>query len=233
MPRSRSDYLFFWRPQDTNGWASQWYRSPFTAPLSVAIPHASSTPYTFPTAEHWMMACKAALFSDTSTLELILEETANPSTNPKHIKALGRMISPFDEETWVAHREEIVYFGNLCKFGQRGELRERLVETGNLILVEASPYDRIWGVGFKEDRVMRERGSWGLNLLGKALMRVREEFVKGESVKEESMEEEPIKEESMEEESTKEESMKEESMEEYVMEESVKEEQDPEATARL
>jgi ribA/ribD-fused uncharacterized protein len=170
-----------------------------------------------------MMACKAALFSDTPTLELILEETANPSTNPRHIKALGRMISPFDEETWVAHREEIVYFGNLCKFGQRGELRERLVETGNLILVEASPYDRIWGVGFKEDRVMRERERWGLNLLGKALMRVREEFVKGESVKEESMEEE----------STKEESMKEESMEESVMEESVKEEQDPEATARL
>jgi len=180
MPRPKSHYLFFWRPQDTNGWASQWHRSSFTAPLSAAIPHASRTPYTFPTAEHWMMACKAALFSDTTTLELILEENTKPDTNPKTIKALGRMISPFDEKTWVEHREEIVYFGNSYKFGQDAELKKTLLGTGNLILVEASPYDRIWGIGFKEDRAMQEKERWGLNLLGKALMRVREEFAKSE-----------------------------------------------------
>jgi len=134
----------------------------------------------FPTAEHWMMACKAALFSDTATLELILEENTKPNTNPKDIKALGRMISPFDEETWVEHREEIVYLGNLYKFEQDEELKETRLETGKLILVEASPYDRIWGIGFKEGTAMRERERWGLNLLGKALMRVREEFAKDE-----------------------------------------------------
>ena len=127
-----------------------------------------------------MMACKAALFSDTTTLELILEENTKPDTNPKTIKALGRMISPFDEKTWVEHREEIVYFGNSYKFGQDAELKKTLLGTGNLILVEASPYDRIWGIGFKEDRAMQEKERWGLNLLGKALMRVREEFAKSE-----------------------------------------------------
>lgn len=180
MPYPRSNYLFFWRPQDTNGWASQWHRSYFTAPLSAAIPHASDTPYTFPTAEHWMMACKAALFSDSATLKLILEENTNPNTDPKYIKVLGRRISPFDEKTWVEHREEIVYFGNLFKFGQDEGLKKTLLETGSLILVEASPYDRIWGIGFKEDRAMQEKERWGLNLLGKALVRVREELGKKE-----------------------------------------------------
>lgn len=176
MPRPKSHYLFFWRPQDTNGWAGQWYRSTFTAPLSAAIPHASSTPHTFPTAEHWMMACKAALFSDTETLQLILDENDNADTNPRDIKALGRMVTPFDEDTWVEHREEIVYHGNLHKFGQDEELKKTLLETDDLILVEASPCDSIWGIGFKEDKAIEEKENWGLNLLGKALMRVREEL---------------------------------------------------------
>ena len=127
-----------------------------------------------------MMACKAALFSDTTTLDLILEENAKPVTDPKEMKALGRMITPFDEVTWAKHREEIVYLGNLYKFEQNGELKKLLMGTGDLILVEASPRDRIWGIGFKEDRAMAEKERWGLNLLGKALMRVREEFAKQE-----------------------------------------------------
>jgi ribA/ribD-fused uncharacterized protein len=123
-----------------------------------------------------MMACKAALFSDTTTLELILQENTKPDTDPKDMKALGRMISPFDEETWVEHREGIVYLGNLHKFGQDEGLKKTLLETGNLILVEASPYDRVWGIGFGEDKAMGAEERWGLNLLGQALMRVREEL---------------------------------------------------------
>jgi len=126
------------------------------------------------------MACKAALFSDTTTLELILEENTKSNTNPKDIKALGRRISPFDEKTWVDSREEIVYLGNLYKFGQGEELKKALLGTGDLILVEASPRDRIWGIGFGEGRAMSEKERWGLNLLGKALVRVREEFAKQE-----------------------------------------------------
>ena len=124
------------------------------------------------------MACKAALFSDTTTLGLILEENTKHNTSPKDIKALGGMVSPFDEKTWVEHREDIVYLGNLYKFGQDEGLKKMLLETDSLILVEASPYDRIWGIGFKEDKAMREKERWGLNLLGKALMRVREELAK-------------------------------------------------------
>ena len=126
------------------------------------------------------MACKAALFSDTTTLELILQENTKPEINPKKIKALGGRVTPFDENTWVERREEVVYLGNLYKFGQNGELKKLLLGTGDLILVEASPYDRIWGIGFKEDRAMEKEARWGLNLLGKALMRAREELLKRE-----------------------------------------------------
>jgi ribA/ribD-fused uncharacterized protein len=127
-----------------------------------------------------MMACKAALFSDTATLELILEETTKPDTNPRDIKALGGMVTPFEEDKWVEYREVIVYVGNLCKFGQNEELRKLLLETGDLIIVEASPFDRIWGIGFRENKAMERDNMerWGMNLLGKALMKVREELVK-------------------------------------------------------
>ena len=124
------------------------------------------------------MACKAALFSDTTTLELILEENTKPDGDPKAIKALGGRVAPFDEGRWIEHREEIVYIGNLHKFGQNGELRKRLLETGDLVLVEASPCDRIWGIGFKEEKAAGKESLWGLNLLGQALMRVREDLGK-------------------------------------------------------
>jgi len=186
MPPSKSDYFFFWRPQDTNGWAGQWYRSPFTARLSAAIPYASDTLHTFPTAEHWMMACKAALFSDTTTLDLILEENTKPDADPKRMRALGRRITPFDEETWVEHREHIVYLGNLFKFRQNEELKRLLLGTGELVLVEASPSDNIWGIGSRESKAMEKE--WrGLNLLGQALMKVREELAREQQAPEVEM----------------------------------------------
>ena len=127
-----------------------------------------------------MMACKAALFSDTATLEFILEENTRPETHPRDIKALGGRVTPFDEHTWAEYRETIVYVGNLCKFGQNEELKKLLLDTGDLILVEASPSDRIWGIGFREKKAMEgdNRERWGMNLLGIALMKVRGELVK-------------------------------------------------------
>ena len=100
---------------------------------------------------------------------------------PAAQKALGRKVQDFDEAIWKASREKIVEEGNWWKFvngTSTGEvekgLKERLLETGERELVEASPRDRIWGVGFGRNNAEANRGRWGLNLLGKALMRVRE-----------------------------------------------------------
>ena len=66
--------------------------------------------------------------------------------------------------------------GNYLKFSQNPHLRNYLINTGNRILVEASPYDRIWGIGISEkDAVQETPNNWrGLNLLGFALMEVRD-----------------------------------------------------------
>jgi ribA/ribD-fused uncharacterized protein len=178
MPHPPQDYAFFWRAHETNGWATQWKRAFFTASLSDIIPQASTKPITFPTAEHYMMAAKASLFRDDHTLQLILEETANESVDSRAVKALGRQVDNFDEEVWVQAREKIVFQANLEKFRQNEELKQMLVETGDKILVEASPTDSIWGIGFSEEKALVNTKRWGLNLLGKALMAVREELRK-------------------------------------------------------
>ena len=174
MPNSKEDYIFFWKPKSVHGWATQWHQSLFTASLSDAVEGASTERYTFPTAEHWMMACKAAFFGDTGILNLVLEDMSHPNPNPAAVKAMGRHIKPFDEDAWVGVREEIVYKGNLYKFRQDEELKQILLGTGDKIIVEASPYDAIWGIGLSEAKALSKRDEWGLNLLGKALMAVRQ-----------------------------------------------------------
>jgi ribA/ribD-fused uncharacterized protein len=117
-----------------------------------------------------MMVRKAELFGDQETLAAILS-----SSSPSEAKSLGRTVRGFDEEHWIAHRFETAVRGNFAKFGQNAELEDWLLVTGNAVLVEASPVDRIWGIGLAaDDKRAREPHKWrGLNLLGFALMKVR------------------------------------------------------------
>ena len=118
-----------------------------------------------------MMVRKARLFGDEPSANLILN-----TATPNEAKALGRKIQGFSEDLWLAHREEIVFTGNLAKFSQHSSLKQFLLDTGETILVEASPTDTIWGVGLAQDNpLICDPSSWkGLNLLGFALMKVRD-----------------------------------------------------------
>jgi ribA/ribD-fused uncharacterized protein len=120
-----------------------------------------------------MMAHKAMLFGDDKNLTKILS-TNDPS---KH-KALGRKITNFDPDIWNEHKFDIVTQGNRLKFGQNPELLKRLLDTGQKIICEASPYDKIWGIGLRAEQAVKIPNSkWpGSNLLGKALMLVRSEY---------------------------------------------------------
>jgi ribA/ribD-fused uncharacterized protein len=159
------EYLFFWghQPAKDNqvneSCLSQWYVAPFVVDGLV-----------YPTAEHWMMAEKARLFGDATTLEQIL---AAPS--PKSAKTLGRKVQNFDLAVWVAHCRDIVTRGNVEKFQQHASLREFLLSTAGKVIVEASPSDRIWGIGLRQsdERALDPRRWLGQNLLGFALMDVR------------------------------------------------------------
>ena len=115
------------------------------------------------------MASKARVMGDTSTLRLILACDYDPAA----IKRLGRMVTPFDADMWERMRYDLVSRGNFLKFSQNPRLRKILLATGERPLAEASGSDAIWGIGVNlRDATAGAR--WrGLNLLGRALMRVR------------------------------------------------------------
>jgi len=125
----------------------------------------------YPTAEHYMMAQKALLFGD----QVVYDKIAQ-CTHPNDAKRLGREVRDFDATAWEAERMSIVVRGNLAKFSQDARLREYLLGTGERVLVEASPVDRIWGTGLAADHAdANDPRRWdGLNLLGFALMTVRD-----------------------------------------------------------
>lgn len=159
-------YLFFWGHQPskdgsiTQSCFSQWWEQPFEA-----------EGLQYRTAEHWMMAGKARLFNDEEMLAKILV-----AKSPAQAKKFGREVRGFDQAAWESARYGIVLQGNLYKFGQHAELKDFLLCTGNKILVEASPFDRIWGIGLaKTAPNIEDPYTWkGLNLLGFALMEVRD-----------------------------------------------------------
>lgn len=167
----RVKYLHFWghRPRRDGsagaGCLSQWWPAPFTV-----------NGRTYATAEHWMMWHKATLFGDAGIAERILA-----SGHPHRAKSLGRQVRGFDEATWAARRYDIVVAGSVAKFAQHEELRRFLLGTGERILVEASPMDRIWGIGLAADDPRAEDPTrWrGDNLLGFALMDARAELREG------------------------------------------------------
>lgn len=160
------DYVFFWghhKPKDnrvTKSCFSQWYDCRFTV---------DGVEYC--TAEQFMMAQKAVLFGDEKVKAEIMA-----ADNPKEYKALGRKISGFKQEIWDKNCCDIVIRGNVAKFSQNNELREFLLNTGTRVLVEASPYDKIWGIGMGADDTRCENPSlWnGTNFLGFCLMEARD-----------------------------------------------------------
>ncbi|MDI6104415.1 NADAR family protein [Actinoplanes sp. NEAU-A12] len=164
----RPKFLFFWGHQEERGGGigagclSQWFPSRFTV-----------DGVTFATAEHYMMWRKAVLFDDAAMAERILA-----AGHPHQAKMLGGRVARFDQKVWNDHRVPIVVAGNTAKFAQDPALRDYLTATGERVLVEASPLDRIWGIGLsRDDERAADPFRWrGLNLLGFALMRVRDEL---------------------------------------------------------
>src|SRR5262245_28364321 len=125
----------------------------------------------FAYAEQFMMYSKALLFGDRATADKIMQ-----AEGPREQKKLGREASGFDAKTWELFREGVVYTGSYAKFTQNPDLQEALLATRGTTLVEASPYDRVWGIGLGESNPgAHDRSQWqGLNLLCETLTRVRE-----------------------------------------------------------
>ena len=177
--------LFFYghSPNQPYNFFSQHYTHSFPAALPFQPSDEEPKIIAFTSTEQYMMYAKAVLFHDLETAEEILA-----TAKPEKQKALGRQVTNFDDKIWKQHREKIVEEGNWWKFkaGDEGceecaRMRAELLATGERELVEASPPDKSWGIGFGKENAEANRGRWGLNLLGKALMRVRERLRKEEA----------------------------------------------------
>jgi ribA/ribD-fused uncharacterized protein len=129
----------------------------------------------YATAEQYMMAMKAEYFGDEETKAKIMA-----TSNPSEQKALGRMVANFDKEAWDAVSRGYVYKGNIAKFTSDEFLTRYILDTGEKEIVEASPYDKIWGIGLSTiDERRFDKKQWrGTNWLGETLMKVRTDLRK-------------------------------------------------------
>jgi ribA/ribD-fused uncharacterized protein len=153
-------YTLFFSERDP---FSNWFRCDFTV-----------KGISFNCGEQYMMYAKARLFDDLDMAERILA-----AVHPKEQKALGRKIRGFDEATWEERRLGILRAGLLEKFRQNDEIGQLLLSTQGTILVEASPYDRIWGVGLgaSDPKIIDPKNWRGSNLLGQVLMQIRNDLL--------------------------------------------------------
>lgn len=162
---NKDDFVFFWGHTQkgdtvTKACFSQWYLCRFVV-----------DGVTYNCAEQYMMAEKARIFGDEEVRRQILHETDQMT-----IKKLGRKVANYDDDVWCSKRFDVVIAGNIAKFSQNPQLQEFLLNTGDKVLVEASPKDKIWGIGLDEFNPSAcDPDKWqGRNLLGFALMDVRQ-----------------------------------------------------------
>ena len=154
------DFVFFW-----GGYLSNWFESAFEI-----------EGITYFCVEQYMMAMKAKTFNDSITLQKIM-----CSNDQKEVKQLGREVKNYIDEVWVKERIKVVYDGNLSKFTQNEGLKNYILHTNDKVLVEASPYDKIWGIKLgKDNPLVNNPNNWlGENYLGFTLMAVRESIKGG------------------------------------------------------
>lgn len=160
-------------PKRSNRFFSNFAPSDFTVDTNTIRGACDLGVFNGPVMLHWseqyLMLGKALLFGDAASAVKIIT-----ARSPDVVKALGRKVAGFNEEVWERERSNIMVAGLMLKFGAE-PLRSYLLETGDALMVECSPTDKIWGVGLKIGDLGAFRPeTWkGKNLLGLALMEAR------------------------------------------------------------
>ena len=164
-------HVCFW-----NEWPSNWHPAEFDIEVNGVKCHFYNT-------EQYFMYMKAIVFGDEEIAKQILADG-----DPKKVKALGRKVQNYDEQVWNDKRYQIMLKANVAKFSQNEDLKELLLspEYEGHGFVEASPYDKVWGVRMYESNPdIDDESKWkGLNLLGKVLDETRKIILEEDSIKE-------------------------------------------------
>jgi ribA/ribD-fused uncharacterized protein len=149
------DYVLFWEWDVTATnpvWMacfSQWFDRSFIDPNHPNV--------IFKTAEHYMMFRKALLFDPDAAGAIVAAPT------PEEAKRRGREVENFDRDIWHEHADDIVETACHLRFSQHADMLEYLLETGDKLMVEASPTDRVWGIGFSVEEAPGKEEEWGAN----------------------------------------------------------------------
>ena len=153
----------FHKPEEENGYLSNWYMSSF-----------SLDDKTYCCVEQYMMERKAIMFANYDIAEQIMK-----TTDPQTMQKLGRTVTNFNQMEWDGKKQLIVYKAIIAKFEQNIELMGRLLSTGTATFVECSKSDKVWGIGLGMDDDISDMSKWnGQNLLGFALCEARAELMK-------------------------------------------------------
>lgn len=168
VKRRKVDVVLFYGKNGPLGWMSNFSPLPFEEDGKQ-----------FKTSEHYIMYRKAVEMGDFVSASAVLE-----ADTPYKAKKLGRKVSPFNDDRWNSIREEVAYRAVYLKTMAHPEVARRLKETGSATLAEASPRDRIWGIGLSaKDPKASDPSKWrGRNLLGEAWTRVRDGLELGEAL---------------------------------------------------
>lgn len=163
--------IYFYGHNDNLGYMSNFYETTFTDnsdPNNVL---------TFCCTEQYLMYHKCLTFNDNCESNKALLNQIMGETSPYKIKKFGRQVKNYDDDVWNAIRYNVMLNGIRLKFNQNNVIKQKLIQTGNKVLYEASPTDKIWGIGFTaNDAIGRDKTLFGRNLLGKALMEIRSEL---------------------------------------------------------
>lgn len=156
--------IYFYNLKNKFDYMSNFYKTKFTDKDDIK----------YNCSEQYFMyyKCKTFDLNNILLLESILKETS-----PSKIKKHGREVKNFNDTIWKEKRYNIMLEAVRLKFNQNEIIKQKLIETKDKILYEASKNDKIWGIGFYySDAIQIDKNRFGQNLLGKALMQIRSEF---------------------------------------------------------
>ena len=165
------EYVFFYKD-----WLSNYQRTSFVANIDDILGKtAGLMKELFTSTEQGFMYIKALYFNDLKTASKIIK-----TNNPAECRKLGRQVKGYDDAAWAKIRYDVFYYLNLEKYKQDRQLQYLLLDKkyDNKKFVEASPIDKIWGIGYAEDNPNIEFNQmyWGKNYLGRILTNIRRRF---------------------------------------------------------
>ncbi|KAL5631591.1 hypothetical protein ACGC1H_007197 [Rhizoctonia solani] len=164
--------VYFWKPEQEHGYLSPWYHTQFKS----TEPNGST--FTYQSAEQYMIHRKGLLFAPNAPVTHEILKTNSPA----ELRSLSHKIPNFDEAAWAKQQISVITMGNYLKFQDPG-LKGLLLGTGSRELVEANPYDRVWGIGYDAKEAATHNAqvkkTYGENLMGKCLMSVRKAIKSG------------------------------------------------------